>query len=142
MAQKTTRDADVNVADVLGKVTDIQRRQDAEALLPLFTRVTGFEPAVWAGSIIGFGRNDYTYASGHSGSWFATGFSPRKAAMSIYIMPGYQDLDSILARLGKHKMGKSCLYVNRLDQIDLDVLAELVETGLSKLAELWDIHPV
>ena len=92
-------------------------------------------------SIIGYGRYDYTYASGRSGSFLATGFAPRKANLSIHIMPGYQDYSEILSRLGKHKLGKSCLYVTRLSQIDMDVLAELIRAGLRDLDAIWKVHP-
>lgn len=85
-------------------------------------------------SIIGYGRYHYTYASGREGEFLATGFSPRKAALSLYIMPGYQDYGAILARLGKHRPGRSCLYVTKLEDIDMAVLEELIRAALADLA--------
>lgn len=96
---------------------------------------------MWGPSIIGYGQYHYVYDSGRQGDFLATGFSPRKARHSIYIMPGYADFGDILARLGKHKMGKSCLYVNKLADIDLDVLAELIRAGLADLDKKWPIQP-
>ncbi|MEX0283634.1 MAG: DUF1801 domain-containing protein, partial [Paracoccaceae bacterium] len=107
----------------------------------LFREVTGFQPRMWGDSIVGYGRYHYKYASGREGDFLATGFSPRKARHSIYIMPGYRDYGPILSRLGKHKTGVSCLYVNKLADIDLDVLAELIRAGLKDLAEFAPIHP-
>ena len=96
---------------------------------------------MWGPSIVGYGRYHYVYKSGREGDYLATGFSPRKSALSIYIMPGYADFGEILARLGKHKTGKSCLYVNKLADIDLDVLAELIRAGLTDLAAHWPVDP-
>ena len=117
------------------------RRHDGETLLQLFADVTGFSPCMWGETIVGFGRYHYTYASGREGDFLATGFSPRKASLSIYIMPGYQDYGAILKRLGKHKLGRSCLYVNKLSDIDLDVLTELIRAGLADLDKIWPVLP-
>jgi hypothetical protein len=108
-----------------------QRRADGETLLALFSRVTGLKPKMWGTSIIGYGRYQYRYQSGREGEYFQTGFSPRKTALTIYIMPGYQDLSAMLARLGKHKTGKSCLYINKLSDVDLAVLEEIIRFGLA-----------
>ena len=102
-----------------------------------FNEITGFAPRMWGPSIVGYGRYHYTYASGREGDSLATGFSPRKSALSLYIMPGYQDYGEILGRLGKHKTGKSCLYINKLADVDMDVLAELVRAGLRDLDRIW-----
>jgi hypothetical protein len=96
---------------------------------------------MWGSSMIGYGSYAYRYDSGREGESLATGFSPRKASLSIYVMPGYADYGAILDRLGKHKMGKSCLYVNKLADIDLDVLAELIKTGLDDLGRKWPVTP-
>ena len=127
--------------DFLAGVEPARRRADGETLLQFFSDLTGFEPVMWGPSIIGYGRYHYKYDSGREGDFLATGFSPRKASLSIYIMPGYQDYSEILSRLGKHKIGKSCLYVNKLDDIDMDVLSELVQTGLKDLDRIWAVHP-
>lgn len=141
MTQNKTKATQQSVADFVASVDLERRRKDAETLVSFFRDVTGFEPVMWGSSIIGYGRYHYVYASGREGDFLATGFSPRKSAMSIYIMPGYADFGNILERLGKHKIGKSCLYINKLDDVDMNVLAELVHAGLADLATRWTVHP-
>ncbi len=130
-----------SVEDFIFSVEPARRAVEAQELDQLFRRVTGFQPHMWGKSIVGYGGYHYTYASGREGDFLATGFSPRKARHSIYIMPGYQDYSEILARLGKHKAGKSCLYVNKLADIDLDVLAELIAQGVKDLDKIWSVTP-
>lgn len=140
-AANKTRPAAGDPAAFLAGIESSARREDGLALLDFFKQVTGLPPVLWGGSIIGFGRYHYRYDSGREGDYFMTGFSPRKAALSIYILPGYQDLADERARLGKHKAGKSCLYVNRLADIDLDVLAEMMRKGIAVLKSrypTWD----
>lgn len=91
--------------------------------------------------MLGYGRYDYTYASGRSGTFLATGFAARKAAFSIFILPGYSDFQPILDRLGTHRKARSCLYVTRLGDVDLDVLGELIRAGLDDLGQTWAVHP-
>lgn len=141
MAPNKTRATGVSPEDFLKTVEPAQRREDGQTLLHLFADVTGFPPRMWGPSIIGYGRYHYVYDSGREGDFLATGFSPRKASLSIYILPGYQDYSAILARLGKHKLGKSCLYINKLADIDLDVLGELIRAGLRDLDAKWPVHP-
>ncbi|MGH1329560.1 MAG: DUF1801 domain-containing protein [Paracoccaceae bacterium] len=116
------------------------RRADAIRLNEIMQSASGFKPKLW-GKIIGYGRYDYTYASGRSGTSLATGFSPQKSKLSLYIMPGYADFAPLLARLGKHKTGKACLYINKLADIDETVLEELIKAGLQDLATRWPITP-
>ncbi|TMV10145.1 DUF1801 domain-containing protein [Ruegeria sediminis] len=125
----------------LAAVEPAGKAEDARKLDALFRQVTGFNPVMWGEAIVGYGTYHYRYKSGREGDFLATGFSPRKAAHSIYIMPGYADFEDILARLGKHKLGKSCLYVNKLADIDLDVLAELIVAGLKDLERHWPVQP-
>ncbi|MEL7345058.1 MAG: DUF1801 domain-containing protein [Pseudomonadota bacterium] len=141
MGAAKTVSNDANVTAFLDTVEPAAKKADAARLDALFRDVTGFEPVMFGPSIIGYGRYQYTYQRGHSGVSLATGFSPRKAKHSLYIMPGYADFGGILARLGKHKMGKACLYVNKLADIDEDVLAELIRAGLDDLATRWTIEP-
>lgn len=115
---------------------------EGAALLVLFSRVTGWEPRLWGGSMVGFGRYAYRYATGHSGESLATGFAARKAEWSIYILPGCADHGAILARLGPHRMGKSCLYLRRLDRVDMAALEELIRASLADLARRWPVYPV
>jgi len=139
--QAKTKSAPFRRDDWIATV-DPARRDEAGRLLDLFCRVTGWEPRLWGPSIVGFGRYAYRYASGHAGEAAATGFSPRRAELVVYILPGYADFGPLLARLGPHRIGKSCLYIRRLDRVDEGVLAELIRAGLDDLARQWPIHPV
>ncbi|UWQ32245.1 DUF1801 domain-containing protein [Leisingera sp. M527] len=141
MSQNKTVPTGASVADFLATVEPERKAVEAQELDALFRQSTGFTPQMWGPSIIGYGRYHYRYATGREGDFLATGFSPRKARHSIYIMPGYQDYGAILARLGKHKLGRSCLYVNKLADIDLEVLAELIRTGLKDLNAIWPVQP-
>jgi hypothetical protein len=136
-----TKSAPLNREDWLAGV-EADRRAEAERLLTIFAEETGWEPRLWGASMVGFGRYEYRYDSGHGGESFATGFSPRKAELSIYILPGYADFGAILSRLGPHRLGKSCLYVKRLAGIDEAVLRELIAAGLADLGRRWTLHPV
>jgi len=141
MTQNKTMPTGKSVSAFLADVEPDRRRADGQALDALFRDVTGFEPVMWGPSIVGYGRYRYTYASGREGEFLATGFSPRKASLSIYILPGYAEFGDILARLGKHKTGRSCLYVNKLADVDTDVLAELIRAGLADLGTRWPVMP-
>ncbi len=141
MSQNKTQPTDRSVAGFISAMEHERKRADAEALDALFRRVSGFEPVMWGLSIVGYGRYHYRYASGREGDFLATGFSPRKANLSIYIMPGYADFGDILKDLGKHRTGVSCLYVNRLADIDLDVLGWLIRAGLDDLGTHYPIFP-
>ena len=141
-AQNKTTATEADVTAFLNAVEHPTRRADGVALDRLFRSVTGFAPRMWGPTIVGYGRYDYVYDTGREGSFLATGFSPRKANLSIYIMPGYQDYSEMLARLGKHKMGKSCLYINKLADVDIGVLEELIRAGLRDLDAKWAVHTV
>jgi hypothetical protein len=139
MTNKTVM-TDRSVRDYLQQVTPERRQKDARELDGLFRAVTGYVPRLWGESIIGYGQYHYRYDSGREGDFLATGFAPRKANMVVYIMPGYQDYSEILSRLGPHKLGKSCLYLGALSKIDLVVLAELIQAGLTDLRQFWPVH--
>ncbi len=128
-----TKATSVDPKDFIAAVEHDGRRADAETLLHVFSEVIGLEPRMWGPSIIGYGRYHYKYESGREGEFFMTGFSPRKSNLSIYIMPGYSDHSAILDRIGKHKIGKSCLYINKLADVDLDVLKELITAGFDEM---------
>ncbi len=143
MAKSTnkTKPAKLSPRAFLKSVDHPTRRADGLALLTFFYRVTNLKPKMWGPSIIGYGRYHYKYDSGREGEFFLTGFSPRKTALTIYVMPGYRDMSEKLDRLGKHKTGKSCLYINKLSDVDIDVLEEIIEDGLSymrKTYPTWD----
>ena len=133
MAENKTKPTDVDPRAFIAQVEHPTRRADAEVLLELMERVTGYPARMWGPSIIGFGRYHYRYDSGREGDVLITGFSPRKASLSIYLMPGYDDLSDELAVLGKHKVGKACLYINKLADVDLDVLERMVERSVARM---------
>lgn len=137
MAENTTIRTKASVRKYIAAIEPGKRRAEAEILLRLMQRATGFKPAMWGTSIIGFGEYHYKYASGREGDFLLTGFAPRKSAMSIYIIPGFKRYKALLDRLGKHRTSVSCLYVTRLDSTDLDVLAELVAQSLNDMKTLY-----
>ncbi|PVH28216.1 DUF1801 domain-containing protein [Pararhodobacter oceanensis] len=141
MAGNKTTAHDADVGAFIAAVEKPQRRADAEVLDALFRRVTGFAPRMWGPTIIGYGRYHYRYESGREGDFLATGFSPRAAHQVIYIMPGYGEYQAIMDRLGKHKLGKSCLYINKLADVDLGVLEEFIRQGLADLGRRYPVHP-
>ncbi len=139
MADNKTKLTNVKVDDFIAAVDHPTRRADAETLDKMFRRVTGWQPRMWGPTLIGYGQYHYTYKSGREGDFMATGFSPRKANLVLYIMPGYADFGHILERMGKHKLGKSCLYINKLADVDMDVVEEIVQAGLDDLGSRWPI---
>ena len=140
MAELKTKPAPLDEATWLASVAP-ERQAEAKRLLAVFAEETGYVAQDWSG-MAGFGRYDYTYDSGHSGSAFATGFAPRKAELVIYILPGYSDFSAILADLGKHRLGKSCLYLKRLSGVNEAALRRLIRAGLADLGQRWTIYPV
>ncbi|MEO0382520.1 MAG: DUF1801 domain-containing protein [Pseudomonadota bacterium] len=139
MAENKTQANEASVEAFLDAVESERRRADGKALEALFRRVTGWNPVMWGDSIIGYGQYHYRYESGRDGDFLATGFSPRKASLSLYIMPGYKDMGDILGRLGKHKKGKSCLYINKLADVDESVLEEIIRAGLDDLGKRYPV---
>ncbi len=133
MAELKTQKNQASVTDFLHAVENEKRKQDSFVILDLMKRITRSEPSMWGPSIIGFGSYHYKYASGREGDWFLTGFSPRKQSLSLYIMSGFKKYDSLLQKLGKCKTGKSCLYINKLEDIDMDVLEELIAASVSHM---------
>ncbi|MFN3667696.1 MAG: DUF1801 domain-containing protein [Brevundimonas sp.] len=130
-----TKATDVSVADFIAAVESPTRRADAETLRALFGEISGEPAKMWGSSIVGFGRYHYRYDSGHEGEGARLGFSPRKANLVVYIHPGFEGSADLLARLGKHKTSVSCLYLNRLADVDMDVLRELATRSLDWMRE-------
>lgn len=128
-AEMKTRPTDAAVADYVAAQPDPQRRQDCDTLIALMREVTGHPPVMWGPSIVGFDRYHYRYASGREGDMAAVGFSSRKPELAIHLLAEDAEQESRLATLGKHRMGKSCLYVRRLADVDLDVLRQLVQAA-------------
>lgn len=141
MAENKTAPTGASVTGFLNAVEPERRRLDALRLEGIFQEVTGWASVMWGPAIVGFGSYRYVYATGREGDMLATGFSPRKAALSVYIMPGYADFGDILQRLGKCQTGKACLYINKLDDVDEAVLRELIRAGLENLERHWPVRP-
>ena len=143
MAGNATKPTDARVEAFIDSVEHASRREDARILLEMFARITGDTPVMWGGSMIGFGSYDYSYESGRSGTWFRSGFSPRKANMSLYVLGCTSAPETkakqqeLLDRLGPHKRGASCLYVTRLNKIDLGVLEELIACDKAAMDEKY-----
>lgn len=143
MAEAKTQITEVDPADFIAGVEPERKREEAKELDALFRRVTGETPKMWGPSIIGYGSYRTTYASGRDVHWMRTGFSPRKAKHSLYLMGGYCDdatgkqRDAHLAKLGKYKTGKSCLYINKLADVDMDVLEEMLAADWATMKRLY-----
>ena len=141
MSELKTRPTDANVEAFLSTVVDEQRRRDAQALLPIFTEICGEPAQMWGASIVGFGQYRYRNASGRGGEWMLTGFSPRKQNLTLYIMPGFDDVAPLLEKLGPHKLGKSCLYIKRLEDVDLGILRQLIARGIDIMRQRYPEPP-
>lgn len=128
--QPTRADVDA----FLDAIADPQRRDDCRRVRALMEEATGAPAEMWGPSIVGFGRYHYRYESGREGDWMVTGFSPRKNDLTLYIMPGFERYEALMAKLGKHKTGKSCLYLKRLADVDMRVLEQLVRESVAAMA--------
>jgi hypothetical protein len=135
MAVLKTQKHNGDVERFIGEVENPTRRADSEILLGLMRDVTSDQGSMWGDSMVGFGSYDYTYASGRSGTWFAVGFAPRKQNSVVYIMPGFERYDDLISKLGKHKVGKSCLYINKLADVDTEVLRQLIAESYRTMTE-------
>lgn len=133
MAELKTQKNDASIEKFLDAVEHPTRRENSFDILKLMRDVTGDSGSMWGPSIVGFGDLSYTNTTKNEYKWFKTGFSPRKQSLTLYIMDGFESYDEILSRLGKHKTGKSCLYINKLADIDLDVLRELIEASVKHI---------
>lgn len=136
-----TKKNDASVASFLNAVEPAQKRADAKAIDKLMRKVTGAKPKMWGSAIVGYGSYHYKYASGQEGDWMMVGFSPRKQNLTLYIMPGFSQYDGLLAKLGKHSTGKSCLYVKRLSDIDMDVLESLIGESVETMKSRYETKP-
>lgn len=130
MAEQKTKPSEASVEEFLNTVEDEGKRKDSFAILDLMKQETQLEPKLWGGSMIGFGSYHYKYASGHEGDSFLIGFSPRKGNLALYGLNGFDGAEELRQKLGKHKMGKGCLYINRLSDVDLSTLREMVGRSL------------
>ncbi|WP_374603266.1 DUF1801 domain-containing protein [Arenimonas sp.] len=132
--ENKTRATEASVDDFLAGITDAQRREDCQRVRELMEAATGAPARMWGPAIVGFGVYHYRYESGREGDWMVTGFSPRKNDLTLYIMPGFAEHEDLMARLGKHRTGKSCLYLKRLADVDMAVLEDLVRGSVAAMA--------
>lgn len=138
MAEIKTKQTDASVMKFINAVPNAQKRADSLTLIEIMREITKHEPKMWGPSIIGFGKYHYKYESGHEGDMCVTGFSPRKTALTIYVLPGFEKYPELMKALGKYKTGKSCLYVNKLDDIHLPTLKKLIRQSVKSIsAKKW-----
>lgn len=137
MYELKTKQNDSSVIEFIEAVENTKKREDAYKLLDIFTETTGFEARMWGPSIIGFGSYHYKYKTGHEGDAPLVGFSPRKAKISLYFAPGDPEKDELLKAFGKHTTGKACVYINKVADIDQDVLKKLINQSVSFLQKTY-----
>jgi hypothetical protein len=133
MAEAKTKPTEIAVADFLETVSDEQIRKDCNSIISLMENITGDMAKMWGPAIIGFGKYHYQYDSGRSGEICLAGFSPRKANITLYVLASFPGQDELLAKLGKYKTGKSCLYIKKLSDVDIDVLGSLIKHSVDFL---------
>lgn len=137
MYELKTKENDNDVIEFIEKVDNLKKREGAYKLLDIFTETTGYPAKMWGPSIIGFGSYHYKYESGHEGDAPLVGFSPRKAKISLYFATGDTQRDELLKKFGKHTAGKACVYINKIEDIDVDVLKELIKQSVSFLKTMY-----
>ncbi|MFD2637800.1 DUF1801 domain-containing protein [Piscibacillus salipiscarius] len=130
-----TKQNDNSVIEFIESVDQPKKREDAYKLLDLFSETTGYEAKMWGSSIIGFGKYQYKYKSGHEGEWMLVGFSPRKQNFSLYLMSGIEKMEDLLEKFGKYKTGKACIYINKLDDVDEAVLRDMIQRSINELTK-------
>ncbi len=130
MAENKTQPTKQTVASFLNGIEDEAKRKEAKQVAKLLRRISGVKPVMWGTSIVGYGQYHYKYASGREGDMCVTGLSPRKQSLVLYIMPGFDDNEALLAKLGKFKTGKSCLYINKLEDVHLPTLKQLIRASV------------
>ncbi|MCX6153889.1 MAG: DUF1801 domain-containing protein [Candidatus Kapabacteria bacterium] len=139
MAKSTelkTQKTDNDPVEFLNSLSDEKKKSDSYVLFNLFKDISGYEPKMWGAGIVGYGDYRYKYASGREGDWFQLGFSPRKDALTLYCMAHFQYFTEVLSRLGKFKLGTGCLYIKKLEDVDMTVLKELIIAALKKGKEM------
>lgn len=137
MAKNKTTETANSIIDFVNTVENEIKRNDAFELIKLMHEQTGFEPKMWGPSIIGFGSYHYKYASGHEGDAPLVGFSPRKEAISLYLCPLFEDKEELLAKFGKHKAAKGCIYIKKIADIDIEILKKMILLSVKHLNELY-----
>jgi hypothetical protein len=137
MAELKTQRTTLSAGELIAGITDDGRREDCTTLLGLMTRATGMDPVVWSSGVVGFGTFHYTSSSGQEGDWFPVGFASRKVAITVYLGLSLEEAAPLLARLGKHTIGKGCIYIKRLADVDLAVLEELVADSYTRIKRVY-----
>jgi len=135
MAELKTKMNDASVEEFLQSIENEQREKDSLIVLDMMKKISKSQPRMWGNSIIGFGNYHYKYASGREGDWFLTGFSPRKNALTLYLTCGFEPFDYLLKKLGKYKIGKGCLYIKKIEDVDVEVLQDLIIQSIKYLKE-------
>lgn len=130
MTELKTKPNNKNVEEFLKQVENPIKREDSFKILELMCEVTNEQPVMWGESIVGFGQYHYIYPSGREGDWFLIGFSPRKQSLTLYIMSGFDNYEEKLKKLGKYRTGKSCLYINKLEDVDISILKEIMADSI------------
>ena len=138
-AELKTKKNEASVEDFINQIEDETVREDCRKIAEMMQKATKAEPKMWGANIVGFGTYNYKYASGREGEWMEVGFSPRKANLTLYIMSGFTEYDELLAKLGKYKTGKSCLYIKDLNDVDEKVLKQLIENSVENVRK-GNIH--
>jgi hypothetical protein len=138
MADNKTQPTKQSVTSFVNSIEDIERRADVKKVAAMMRRATGSRAAMWGASIVGYGQYHYKYASGKEGDFILTGYSPRKQALTVYIMPGFSPFDSLMKKLGKYKTGKSCLYIKRLTDVDEKVLERLIVESVKRMRKNYE----
>ena len=133
MAEPKTKPTAMRVSDFLNAIADSGKRSDCKAIAKMMRQATGKRAKMWGTSMVGYGSYRYKYASGREGEWFECGFAPRARDITLYIMPGFKKHAALMNKLGKHKTGKSCLYIRRLADVDTDVLQELISESVAEM---------
>lgn len=138
MAELKTKQNKASVSAFLNAIDDKQKRADAKKIASMMRAATGSRAKMWGTAIVGFGSYHYKYASGREGDWMLVGFSPRKQNLTLYIMPGFSKFDALMAKLGKHSTGKSCLYIKRLADVDTKVLEKLITGSVKHMRKTYE----
>ena len=133
MTEIKTKRNTASVDEFLATVADEHKQADSKTLIDIMTEISGCEPEMWGGSIIGFGSYHYKYKSGREGEWMLCGFSPRKQAMTIYVMGSSQEIEEMISRVGKHKRSKGCLYFKKLEDLDAEVLKKVIRASIDRI---------
>ncbi len=137
MADNKTKPSRQSVTEFINAIEDPDRRRDVRKVSAIMRKATGSRARMWGSNIVGFGEYHYRYDSGREGDFMITGYSPRKQALTLYIMPGFKSFEPLLKKLGKYKTGKSCLYVKRLSDIDEKVLEQIIVASVKKMREKY-----